>query len=511
MKKVILLLLLSFSTLAQKVQWVDKIIVPNPRYISANNISAIGILGYPDALKLNKENKDKAWHPNQESGNVNISVGFRVPMQIKQVIIAANCAIGNVTSVMLIDIYGRRIPIFTSQTPNLYVQHHLWHLRLPQKTDFLVEGVYLEVNPALSTIYPTEIDAIGITSVDTTLTYEAIKNTKNTFWKDEGKFVSMNLPANVPDKITKQALKSNINAFRSQLCPVISLNEDLLFFTAYREAINIKFKPEKQRYYNNQDIWVSEKDKKGNWSPAINIEEPVNTDENNAVTGISADGKKIYLLNKYLENGKLASGFSVSRFNGQNWGKPTNLVVENFKNFSHIMEFVIGMNEKVMLISYTKDSLKSLRRDRDLYVSFLKNDGNWTEPEYTGDVINTSESEGTPFIAYDSKTLYFSSSGFGSYGDSDIFMTKRLDSTWTKWSEPVNLGKGINTPEWNGYFWVPASGDYAFTCSAISNLNEGILKVDLYPSIKPEPVAILSGKVIDDNGKPVSVDIIMKN
>jgi hypothetical protein len=46
----------------------------------------------------------------------------------------------------------------------------------------------------------------------------------------------------------------------------------------------------------------------------------------------------------------------------------------------------------------------------------------------------------TPYLAADGETLYFSSDRPGGLGDNDIWMTKRLDSTWQKWSDPVNLG-----------------------------------------------------------------------
>ena len=44
----------------------------------------------------------------------------------------------------------------------------------------------------------------------------------------------------------------------------------------------------------------------------------------------------------------------------------------------------------------------------------------------------------TPYLAADGETLYFSSDRPGGLGDNDIWMTKRLDSTWQKWSDPVN-------------------------------------------------------------------------
>jgi OOP family OmpA-OmpF porin len=84
---------------------------------------------------------------------------------------------------------------------------------------------------------------------------------------------------------------------------------------------------------------------------------------------------------------------------------------------------------------------------RDLYVSFLLKDGRWSEPLNLGEDINTALEETSPFLAADDKTLYFSSDGFTGYGKHDIFMSRRLDESWTRWSTPENLGPQINSPE----------------------------------------------------------------
>ncbi|MFM2213645.1 MAG: hypothetical protein RL427_908, partial [Bacteroidota bacterium] len=53
----------------------------------------------------------------------------------------------------------------------------------------------------------------------------------------------------------------------------------------------------------------------------------------------------------------------------------------------------------------------------------------------------------SPFLLSDQRTLLFTSNGYSSYGDFDIYVSYRLDDTWKKWSEPTNLGKQINSTE----------------------------------------------------------------
>jgi OOP family OmpA-OmpF porin len=59
--------------------------------------------------------------------------------------------------------------------------------------------------------------------------------------------------------------------------------------------------------------------------------------------------------------------------------------------------------------------------------------------------INTRAQEVTPFLAHDNETLFFATNGREGLGSFDIYYAKRLDNTWQKWSDPINLGSKINT------------------------------------------------------------------
>lgn len=115
-----------------------------------------------------------------------------------------------------------------------------------------------------------------------------------------------------------------------------------------------------------------------------------------------------------------------------------------------------------------------------------------------GGDVNTRGADRTPFLAADGVSLYFASDGHGGFGSSDIFVTRRLDSTWRKWSKPENLGKPINTEGWDGFFTIPASGDYAYLVSAQNSLGSAdIYRVRLRETSRPRPVVLVSGRVLD--------------
>ncbi len=63
----------------------------------------------------------------------------------------------------------------------------------------------------------------------------------------------------------------------------------------------------------------------------------------------------------------------------------------------------------------------------DLYFSNRKEDGTYGLLQNMGKVINSAADEGMPQLLSDNKTLLFSSIGFSSYGNYDIYVS----TDWT--------------------------------------------------------------------------------
>ena len=102
----------------------------------------------------------------------------------------------------------------------------------------------------------------------------------------------------------------------------------------------------------------------------------------------------------------------------------------------------------------------------DLYISFPINDTAWTEPANLGSVINTSADEDAPYLTADGRTLYFNSNGHGGEGNHDIWVSYRLDNTWSNWSEPENLGPPINSDAYDFDYTQSSDGEWAYWASA---------------------------------------------
>lgn len=89
---------------------------------------------------------------------------------------------------------------------------------------------------------------------------------------------------------------------------------------------------------------------------------------------------------------------------------------------------------------YFAANIDSTNGGSDIFVSRLEN-GKWAKPENIGIEINSIDDEVYPFISPDGK-LYFSSTGQGSIGGFDVFVSEKKDGRWTK---AVSLGLPFNT------------------------------------------------------------------
>ena len=111
---------------------------------------------------------------------------------------------------------------------------------------------------------------------------------------------------------------------------------------------------------------------------------------------------------------------------------------------------------------------------RDLYRTVLLPDGTWSEPLNLGRRINTSGEEESPVLSADGRFLVFSSNGHQGMGGFDLFRCVRLDNG--SWSEPVHLGHPLNTPGDEAMVTLDASGQSGY----LSSKRDGGIDLDIY-------------------------------
>jgi outer membrane protein OmpA-like peptidoglycan-associated protein len=314
---------------------------------------------------------------------------------------------------------------------------------------------------------------------------------------------TINLVKNSTIHYKKENLGSNVNSPYGEIGPIITQDGKTLY-------IDRKNHPENTPGSENDDIWISH-NQNGKWEMVKNIGKPLNNRSHNFVLSISPDENSMLVNGTYSPNGETsAPGVSITHRTMAGWEFPKKVEIEDYYNDANQISYNLSADRKTLIMSVRR---KDSYGENDLYVSFLREDDTWTRPMNMGSSLNTLGDEATPYLAADGVTLYFSTSGRPGYGAGDVFVCKRLDNSWTNWSEPLNLGPEINSDDWDLYFSTPANGEYAYFVSGQQSIGqEDVFKIKLVDEAKPEPVVIIYGKVLDkETGKPLEAELTYYN
>ncbi len=273
----------------------------------------------------------------------------------------------------------------------------------------------------------------------------------------------------------------------------------------------------------NSDVFVSENiDRK--WTEPKNLGPSVNGPNDETIDNVSPDGSTLLLSGTFPGTfGKFDIYFIRKTEDG--WGPLEHLPFPI--NTPYVDEGATISSDGNVLI-FTSDRPGGVgpyvpygtlhhgnqMGNMDLYVCF-RTDTGWSQPINLGPTINTPYAERSPFLHPDGRTLYFSSDGHPGLGRLDVFKSVRLrEDSWTEWSEPINLGKEINTilDDWG--YKITLKGDSAFFAGHWRTAGYGgwdLYSVTLPSYAKPQPLATIVGKVLDPQGKPIFTKIVFED
>ena len=286
-------------------------------------------------------------------------------------------------------------------------------------------------------------------------------------------------------------LGPKVNSKFGELSPYLSADGREMYF--------LRSMPRKGATDNVQSLWYTQKDASGEWTPAKYMSSPFNVGLNNSsIDGISPDNN-LMLIKGYFINGSRSTifGYSFVKKENNKWKAPESIEIENLNDMKNgdYVGAQMTPDSKSILIYFSE---KKGSENNDLYICFKTSEKHYSKPKFLK-ALNTTDDESGMFLASDNKTMYFSSDRKGGFGDNDIYKTTRLDDTWDNWSEPLNMGPTINSEKWDNYFTVDAQGDYAYMVSSKEGGqgNSDIVKIKLKEELKPQPVVLIKGLVLD--------------
>jgi len=228
------------------------------------------------------------------------------------------------------------------------------------------------------------------------------------------------------------------------------------FYRTYVEGTGSRTK------IKGQDIWFSKMAKKG-WSKPYRLFSAEYLKGQNSIIGSSTDGKQIYLFSTiYTDSTSERKIITLVNQGKDKWTDAVEIKIPGLVFGEKYYSFYMNPTGTILMasISPSEDLL-----DEDLFVSLKDESGNWSNLIDLGKEINSRRFEVSPYIADDGKTLYFASNGHGGFGESDIFVSHRLDDSWTNWTKPLNLGEPINSSEFDAFFILGNNKEVFFTSS----------------------------------------------
>ncbi|MFO7999469.1 MAG: OmpA family protein [Bacteroidales bacterium] len=300
-----------------------------------------------------------------------------------------------------------------------------------------------------------------------------------------------------PVPFSPENLGGGVNSPTAEYSPALTIDGKTLVFTrrspggAGREAGR-----------ETEDFYVSRWES-GQWSPAVNLGPPINTEGNEGAQSLSADGQTMYFTACGRSGGQGSCDIYFARMENGRWGQARNMgrVVNSAAWDSHPS---VSSDGKTL---YFSSARAGSHGPMDLWKTDWDENLGWQTPVNLGPDINTTGREMSPFIHPDGQTLYFASDGHQGMGGLDIFLSRR--DAEGNWSSPVNLGYPINTHADEFSLFVDAGGSRAYFASDIEGGcgDLDIYSFELYEEARPKPVVGIVG-LAGGGDEPESMKVI---
>ncbi len=216
---------------------------------------------------------------------------------------------------------------------------------------------------------------------------------------------------------------------------IFSKDENRIYFDSDRPLDN---KDESK----DTDIWIVDRDENG-WGKPINLGAPINSTDDEYIGSVTADKTIYFTVRKRLADGKFSFKNYSSRWKDTAYSKPEKLPYPfNSDYFQIAPRFSLDESYAILTINGREDGIGQ----EDLYVTFKKEDGTWTEPQNLGAQVNSSQTDWFPSFSPDGKYLFFVS--WRHTGEKNPKTKSRFEEKMMKFYKEPSFGHGADI------FWV---------------------------------------------------------
>ncbi|WP_240737392.1 OmpA family protein [Hymenobacter metallicola] len=296
-----------------------------------------------------------------------------------------------------------------------------------------------------------------------------------------------------PPKGVYTSMGDAINSKAEDYGPTLNSGADQLIFSSKRKTRGIADAVD-------EDLYTSHKEGVS-WTDAEPLPKPINSQYNEGSACITKDGKTLYFARCECPTCHGNCDLYVSSFKDGQWTVPKSLG-STVNSPAWDSQPTLSRNEDTLY--FASDRLGGFGLS-DIWFSAKNKAGQWTKAQNLGPVVNTRESEVSPYYHPLYNVLYFSSRGqLLNYGDFDIYKTYRVRG---RWQEPRNIGPLVNGKGSEYYFTIDSeSKDLYYARSEAKDMKN----LDLYSFPLPmeaQPLATthIEGSLVDSvTSKPLN-------
>lgn len=243
----------------------------------------------------------------------------------------------------------------------------------------------------------------------------------------------------------------------------------------------------------NQDVWMATS-AHGVFDKIYHPGFPLNNALPNSICAYSEADQSLLIINQFGKDGSLYHGFSkIRQTEHAEFDFPEPIYIYDFYSKSDDVSAALSYDNDVIILALERNDS---RGDQDLYISFKVKDNLWSSPISLGPDINTAFRESTPYLSRDKKRLFFASNRPGSEG-MDIYVSRRIDVHWSKWTKPRKVAGPVNGPYDDTQPYYSEIDDYFYFTSNREGSYD-IYRVNFSPNRTAPRLVTIQGRVLDE-------------
>ncbi|MBL7874647.1 MAG: OmpA family protein [Cyclobacteriaceae bacterium] len=281
-----------------------------------------------------------------------------------------------------------------------------------------------------------------------------------------------------------------INSDKEDYGPTVGNVDDMILFTSKRN--------ENYDHTYNEDLFYSYK-VESYWDNAQPFKS-INSEFNEGSACLSLDGKFLYFSRCNAPDGFGNCDLYVALLKADStWGDIKNLGPtinssgwDSHPSLTHGGDTLFFASNRVGTFGLS-----------DIFFAVKNEKGEWQKARNAGPIINTVQSEVSPFYHHKFNVLYFSSNGHPlNFGEFDIYKSYRTNKNW---NEPLNTGPLVNGGGSEYYFTIDSQSKDLYYARSVE---QDLKNLDLYSfpvpmEAQPEAITHLKGSLKDPQGKSV--------